>query len=128
MKRSIFFIITAVMAIMFGSMMLLAPTFAAENFGLASTAETSLLFRSLGGVVLPLGILNFLVRNEPNSNTLKAILIVNILSHAITMCNDLYGASNGVLLFSKIGGGIVAHLFIGIGSLIFLLKMKSSNN
>ncbi len=128
MKRSIFFIITAVLATLFGGMMLFAPAFTAESFGLASTPETSLLFRSLGGLVLCLGILNFLVRNEPNSNALKAVFIINILSHVISMANDFYGASQHILEFSKLGGGMVAHLFIIIGSLIYLLKMKPANN
>lgn len=107
--------------------MLFAPAFTSENFGLQATPVSSLLFRSMGGMVLSLGILNYLVRNEADSMALKAVLIINILSHSISMGNDFYGASQGILEFSKLAGGMVAHLFIVFGSAVYLLKMKSSN-
>ena len=66
MKGSIFFLITAIIAALFGSMMLFAPILTAENFGLVSTPETSLLFRSLGGMILSLGILNFIFTKYKN--------------------------------------------------------------
>ncbi|HNR08781.1 MAG TPA: hypothetical protein PKM27_15790 [Saprospiraceae bacterium] len=125
MKRSIFFIITAVVAILFGGMMLLTPAMTSENFGLETTPESTLLFRSLGGMVLSLGLLNFLVRNEPDSKPLQAVLMVNMVSHIISMGNDFYGASQGILEFSKLAGGMVAHVFIVVGSAFYLLKMKS---
>lgn len=125
MKRSIFFIITAVVSLLFGGLMLSAPAFASENFGLQSSPVTSLLFRSLGGMVLSLGILNYLVRNEADSIALKAVLIINIISHSISMGNDLFGVSQGILVFSKLAGGVVAHVFILVGSAVYLFKMKS---
>lgn len=125
MKRSIFFIITAVVAILFGGMMLLTPAMTSENFGLETTPESTLLFRSLGGMVLSLGLLNFLVRNEPDSKPLQAVLMVNMVSHIISMGNDFYGASQSILEFSKLAGGMVAHVFIVVGSAFYLLKMKS---
>ncbi|HLG40097.1 MAG TPA: hypothetical protein VI461_10525 [Chitinophagaceae bacterium] len=127
MKRSIFFTITAILALLFGGLMLFAPAFTSENFGLQATPVSSLLFRSIGGLVLSLGILNYLVRNEADSIALKAVLIINIVSHTISMGNDFYGASQGILEFSKLAGGMVAHLFIVIGSAVYLFKMKSSN-
>ena len=127
MKRPIFFTITAVLAVLFGGMMLFAPEFTSENFGLEATPESSLLFRSLGGLVLSLGILNYLVRNEGDSIALKAVLIINMVSHSIGMGNDFYGVSQGVLEFSKLGGGMIAHLFIIIGSAFYFYKMKSLN-
>jgi hypothetical protein len=128
MKRSLFFIITTVVAVLFGGMMLLAPEKAAEGFGMMSSNETALLFRSLGGLILATGVLNFLVRNDADSKTLKAILIFNIVFHALSMLNDFAGVYQDVIGFDKIIGGLIAHLFIGIGSAVYLSKMKGVNN
>jgi hypothetical protein len=128
MKRSLFLIITAIIATLFGGMMLFMPDKAAEGFGMTSTLETALLFRSLGGLILCSGVLNFLVRYEVDSKTLKAILIFNIMFHAISMTNDIIGVSQGILTFDKVIPGQVAHIFIGIGSVIYLLKIKTTNN
>jgi hypothetical protein len=128
MKRSLFLIITAIIATLFGGMMFFMPDKAAEGFGMTSALETALLFRSLGGLLLCSGVLNFLVRNEGDSKALKAIFIFNIVFHAISMTNVFIGVSQGILMFNKVIPGQVAHLFIGIGSIIYMLKIKTSNN
>lgn len=124
MKRSTFLTITAVIAGLFGGMMMIAPGYTSANFGLQVSAESNLLFRSLGGMILFLGLLNFLVRKEADSKALQAVLVVNVVSHLISMGNDFYGASQQVLEFGKLGGGMIAHLFIVIGSVYYLFKMK----
>ena len=126
MKRSTFFLITAIFAFIFAAMMLLVPASAAEGFGMVSTPETSLLFRSLGGMLLSAAILNFLVRHHPDSNTLKAILIFNISLNLLGMLSDVPGIMEGILPFSKAVPGHVVHLFIIVGSFIYLRKIKIS--
>ena len=104
--------------------MLFFPVFAATNFGIVSTPQISQMLRSVGGVDLCLGILSLLVYSEPDSRALKAILIVNLLSHLISIVVDGSASLMGVVAFSKIGPGLIAHLFIVIGALIYILKMK----
>ena len=125
MKRSVFFIITAILGLLFGGMMLFFPVFAAANFGITSTPEISQMLRSVGGVDLCLGILNLLVYNEPDSKALKAILIVNLLSHLISIIVDGSASFMGAVAFNKIAPGLVAHLFIVIGALVYILKMRA---
>ena len=124
MKRSVFFIITAILGLLFGGMMLFFPVFAAENFGITPTPQLMQMLRSVGGVDLCLGILSLLVYNEPDSKALRAILIVNLLSHLISMVVDGSASYMGVVAFSKIAPGLVAHLFIVIGALVYILKMR----
>ncbi len=124
MKRSLFFIIVAVLGLLFGGMMLVASDKAAEGFGLTSNPVIALLFRILGSAILSSGLLNFLVRNDANSNTLKAVLIFNIVFHGIGMCVDLSGVSSGVLEFGKIVPGLISHLFIGIGSIVYVMRIR----
>jgi hypothetical protein len=126
MKRSIFFIITAILGLLFGGMMLFFPAFAAANFGITSTPDISQMLRSVGGVDLCLGILSLLVYNEPDSKALKAILIVNLLSHLISIVVDGSASFMGVVTFNKIAPGLVAHLFIVTGALVYILKMNSN--
>ena len=126
MKRSTFFLITAIFAFVFAAMMLLVPASAAEGFGMVSTPETSLLFRSLGGMLLSASILNFLVRNHPDSDTLKAVLIFNVALNLLGMLSDVPGIIEGILPFGKVIPGHIVHLFIIIGSFIYLRKIKSS--
>ena len=125
MKRSVFLIITAILGVLFGGMMLFFPVFAAENFGITSAPQLSQMLRSVGGVDLCLGILNLLVYNEPDSKALRAILIVNLLSHLISMIVDGSASFMGAVAFNKIAPGLVAHLFIVIGALVYVMKMRS---
>ena len=126
MKRSIFLLLTAIIAAIFGCMMLFVPDKAAEGFGLISNPVTTMFFHLLGGMILSAGILNFMVRNDKDSTTLKAILIFNIIFHVLGMGSDILATTSGVIEFSKIIPGYVVHIFVGVGSIIYLVKMKTS--
>lgn len=125
MKRSIFFLLASILGLLFGGMMLLVPEKAAEGFGLVASSESALLIRSMGGMITAAAVLNFLVRHHPDSTTLAAVLIFNIVFHAFGLLADLIGLSQGIIMLNKIIGGQVAHLFVGIGSLIYLMKIKN---
>jgi hypothetical protein len=124
MKRSLFLTLVAILGFLFGGMLFLAPAKAVEGFGVASSPESILFFRIMGSMILAAGLLNLLVRKEGDSNALKAVLIFNIVGHGLTMIADIGGVASGTLQFSKIAVGQVNHLFIGIGSLVYLMKMK----
>ncbi|MBX7142172.1 MAG: hypothetical protein K1X63_13940 [Chitinophagales bacterium] len=127
MKRSIFFLIAAIIAGLFGGMMLLAPAKAAEGFGILSTPESTILFRALGAMIFSTGVMNFLVRNHPDNITLKMVLLTNLVTHTLSTVADLWAVSDGILEITKAAPGLVAHLLIGIGSLIYAMKIKTSN-
>jgi hypothetical protein len=128
MKRSIFLLITSIISLLFGGMMLLVPDKAAEGFGIISTPETLMLLRGMGEPILAMGVLNFLVRNDSDSNALKSIFILNVLYHALGLANDFYSVSQEIITLTNVMPGIVVHLFIGIGSIFYITKMKISNN
>ncbi len=128
MKRSTFLIISAILGLLFGGMMLLIPDKAAEGFGIISTPETLMFFRAMGEAILAMGVLGFLVRNDNDSKTLKSIFIFFVIYHALGLTNDFYSVSLGIITLTKVLPGIVTHLFIGIGSIFYLMKIKSSNN
>jgi len=127
MKRSTFFLIAAILGALFGVLMFFLPTKAAEGFGVGAVPETITMFRALGAFILALGLMNFLVRNHEDTVTLKAVLLTNIVSHALDMVAGLWGVADGVLTITKITPGILTHLFIGIGSFIYLMRIKTPN-
>lgn len=123
MKRSVFLLICAIIAALLGSMMLFAPETTAESFAIQSTSGTVLLFQSIGAMIICMGILNFLVRNHKDSQTLKVILLYNVLYHASSITVDMMAVSKGTLVFEKIIVGQVVHIFIIIGAIIYMRKI-----
>jgi hypothetical protein len=125
MKRSLFFWIVAILALAFGGLMFLSPSLAAQAFGLQESAGTAVVFRILGATLLALALMNFLVRNHPASETLKAVLWTNVAVHGLGAVADLWSAAAGSIAFSGIGAGLVVHLFVGVGSLIYIARMEN---
>jgi len=128
MKRSIFLIIASIISVLFGCMMFFLPDMVAEGFGSTPTPFSNFLMREMGLLVLASGILNFLVRNDSDSMALKAIFIFNIVYHVTMIPIVLIGVSQEVFAIDKSFGGLAAHLSIGVGSLFYLLKIKTSSN
>lgn len=126
MRRSIFLVLTAIVAFLFGGMMLIAPEKASDTFGLAFNPETGIVFRWLGVMVVCSGILNFIVRNDSDSSTLRAILIFAGAFHALSLLIDFIGIGQGVLKTGNMIPGIIIHTLVAVGSVFYLLKIKTS--
>lgn len=125
MSRSLFFWITAILALLFGGLMFLSPGTAASSFGLDQSPGTDVLFRVLGATLLSLALLNFLVRNHADSETLAAVLWANVATHGLGLIADVASVVAGPLKPSAIAFGVIVHLFVGIGSLIYAMRMRS---
>lgn len=124
MKRSLFFWITAILALLFGGLMFLTPQGAAQAFTLPPSPGTDVLFRILGATLLGLAVLNFLVRNHGDSETLAAVLWANVAVHGFGLIADIGSVVTGTLSVSSIALGVIVHLFVGIGSLIYATRMR----
>ena len=128
MNRSIFLLLTAVIALLFGGMMLVAPDKASETFGITFSPEIGIVFRWLGVMIVCSGILNFIVRNDSGTSTLKAVLIFTAAFHALSLLIDFVGIGQGVLKTGNLIPGIVVHSFVAVGSVFYLLKIKTSES
>ena len=126
MSRSLFLTIVAFIALLFGGMMFLSPSTATSAFKMTGNNETAILFRVLGATVLPLALLNFLVRNHPASETLKAVLWSNVAIHVLSLGIDIWVAATGQLPIAGVAPGIVAHIFIAAGSFFYISRMEPS--
>jgi hypothetical protein len=124
MKVSVFLTISAIGSFAFGAMMFLIPGFAAQLLGIAFTPQTGSLLQGMGGLIIGVSAMNFFVRNFTDHNVLRAILLTNIITNVLGLLTDVFGVTNGVLLISKMAPVELTHLFIGIGSQIYLLRLK----
>jgi hypothetical protein len=126
MKRSTFFLATAILSALFGGMMLLLPGKAADGFGIASTPHHLMFLRAMGEAILAMGALNFLVRHDEDSRTLRSVLVLNALYHLLGLGNDFYSVAQKTIGLVDTLPGIVTHLFIGVGSVIYMLKVHTA--
>lgn len=126
MKRSIFFIIIAVLNGIMGAFLILSPATAGAGFGMEISQHTITLLRSVGTLIFSVAVLNFLVRNEPDSSTLRSILIFNLLGGGFGVFFGLLDAFQGITELSKVGPGLIIPLFSALGSLYYLMKMKKA--
>lgn len=122
MKRAYYFWIAAILALGFGLLMLFAPAFAATQFQLTGSPATATIFRVLGAVMLGVAVLNFLVRNHPMSETLRAVLWANVTIHGIGFVGDLWSVQLGDIPFGGVAVGLVAHLIVLIGAAYYLAR------
>lgn len=125
MKRSTFLTITSAISALFGGMMFVLPDMVAVGFDQTHSSFSLFLMREMGLIIIASGVLNFLVRNDKGTATLSAVFIFNITYHIIMVPIVFMGVSQGVFTIDKSIGGLAAHLFIGIGSIIYLMKTKS---
>ncbi|MDF2431258.1 MAG: hypothetical protein JWP44_889 [Mucilaginibacter sp.] len=124
MKASVFLTISAIGSVAFGAVMFLMPGLAAGGLGIALTPQTGSLLQGMGGLIIGLGAINFLARHFTEFRMLRVILITNVLTHTLGLLADVFGVLNGALQIQQMAPVELTHLFIGIGSLIYLLRLK----
>lgn len=125
MSRRLFFIIVAILAALFGLFMLLAPQVMASNVGFEQTPQLLIFIRGLGATITSLAVLNFLVRNEPDSGALAAVLWCNVATHLLTGIVDFFGPVSGILTVGAVAPGMIVHLFVLGGSLYYISRMRA---
>ena len=126
MKRSIFLIITSILGLFIGVMCLLFPDKMAAGFGMTVTPVIQMLIREAGAFNLSMGYLNFAVRNDSDSKTLKTVLLFNMAYHVLILPANIYGFSQGILSGGQAGTAFGIHLLLALGFLLYTLKMKPS--
>lgn len=127
MKRSNFLLISAILSFVFGAMMFLMPAFAANFLAIAATPQTISVLRGLGGLIIGSGAINFFLCNQSDVTVLRGLLLANIITHLLGISADILGVLDGALTTSKIAPVEITHLFVGIGSLVYLLRLKNAS-
>ncbi len=107
--------------------MFFAPSFAAGFLNIATTLQTISVLRGMGALIIGSGAINYFSRNQNNSDIIKGLLLTNIITHLLGLSADIWGVFDGALTLSKMAPVEITHLFVGIGSLIYLLRLNNSN-
>ncbi len=106
-------------------MMFFAPAFAAGFLDMAASPQTLAVMRGLGGLIIGSGAINYFLRNQDNAVVVRGLLLANIITHSLGLLADIWGVADGALSLTKFAPVELTHLFVGIGSLIYLLKLNT---
>lgn len=117
MKRNHFLIISALLAFLFGTMMIVLPDKALE------VAGGNLGMQSFGIALFSIGIINLFSRNDPGSKALKAVMFGNIVLHLAGIGFDVYNYSAGLAQLSAILASGIIHILLLIGFAYYLVNI-----
>jgi hypothetical protein len=126
MKRNVFLIISAVLALFFGLHMLIAPGKMLENMVTVNSADLQHALQWSGTMLVSIGIINFLSRNDAGSASLRAVMIGNIILHVVGFAVDAYDYSIGFIKMSGLVSGAVVHALLTIGFIYYLMKLPKA--
>jgi uncharacterized membrane protein len=123
MKRSSFLFISAILTLVFGALLFFIPTLSTQSLDMIYSPETGSVLRSMGGLIIGSGTINLFLRDSDNHPSLKALLLANIITHTFGLLANVWGLADGAITICKIAPFEI-NLFVGIGSLIYLLQLK----
>jgi len=122
MQRKTFLTLTSCIAVAIGTFVLVAPEVMIENVKSAVPSESAnVMARTVGILLITVGILDFLVRNHEDSPTLRAVLIANLVLQIGIMPIDPMAYASGVYktLASWLPNSIL-HLMLAAGFVYYL--------
>lgn len=127
MKKSTFLTIAAVISAIFAVYMLLAPDKMMEGLGALPNDSANVVLQATSVMLLSIGVMTFLSRNDEGSPALRGVLIGNIVMHIVALPIDWIAYQKGT--FTQISGiipGTVTHLIFAIGFVYFLAKQNKN--
>jgi len=122
MKRNVFFIISALLAWLFGLMMVFLP----DSMAATTTTSFNIGMQWFGIALVSVGVINFFSRNDPGSKALRAVMIGNIFLHLVGGAADIYDYTRGIVQLSSILMGGVVHILMLVGFVYFLFKKENA--
>jgi hypothetical protein len=125
MTQTTFLIIAAIIPLLFGLVMMFIPNKMLSNSLTSSpTLPTLSVTQWAGFGTFTVGVVTFLARNDLGSPSLQAIMIGNIIFHALGACFDFYHWRIGVMKLSGLITGLIPHTLLIIGFAYYLSKLQ----
>jgi len=125
MHRKTFLTIVALVATSIGGVALLIPgPFLREVKAAAPSDTANVMARTVGILLVTVGVLNFLVRDHEDSPTLRAVCIANLFLQVGIMPIDPLAYFNGV--YKSLGAFVpntALHLVLAAGFVFYLVRM-----
>ena len=124
MERKHFMMVSATVAFIVACVALFAPGPAVYLVGLRIDIAGALFARGMGGAILGMAVGLWMARNDRPSASLRAILVIWGIFHAVGLLITGMAMSAGILnvAIASVAFGL-RSLFV-IGSVYYLLKMK----
>ena len=124
MNQSSFLLIAGLIPILFGLVMMFIPGKMLSNtLTSPADAQTRSVTQWAGFGTFTIGLITFLSRNDTGSDALKAVMIGNIVFHALGLCFDVYQYLTGVMKLSGLITGLIPHGLLIIGFVYFLIQL-----
>ena len=123
MKRKTFFLIAAIIGVLFSVVILSGPAKMIGNMGGQPCDTTNVVLQVVSVMLFSMAVITFLARNDPGSIALRAIIIGSIVLHIVSIPVDLIAYQKGI--FTQLSGiipGQVIHVILAIG---FILCLKN---
>jgi len=117
----IFISIAAILAWLFGAMLLIVPADMYAPTGIAMTPMIATLAQAHGATLVGLGVVNWLARNADRQGLIAVLtgnLVVQVLSLGVVIRTMQLGAGLAV------APGVVIHVVLGSLFAIFLLRIR----
>lgn len=124
MKRSYFFIVSAILALFFAAGLLFTPVQFLSSFGFSVDTLGVILARDYSTAMIAFAVLLLVARNEKGSVALKAILYAWGILHLTEIFVNMVPITSGIVPVSKIIGPFILHGLMVFGSVWYVLKMK----
>ena len=126
MKRSTFLAVASFIAMAIGLFALSTPVVLLETAKVAiANGAAVAMTRTVGVLIFCSGILNYMVRNDPDSGTLKSVLVANLLLQVAMMPLDPIAYAVGA--FHTLGSFVpntILHVLLAGGFVFYLSRMR----
>lgn len=97
MKLNVLFIITAIIALVFGIVFVLIPTWTYSLYGIESTEMLNYMGQLFGAALIAIGLISWLSRNAADSDARNAIILSFFIGDGIGFIIALIGQLNNVV-------------------------------
>ena len=126
MSRSTFLTITAFIALFIGFAALFFPAVLLESKGVVNNPAANVWMSEVGVLLLAIGVIVFLIRKEPDSLALKAILTGIIVIQSGLLLVEIAAYSKGIIIeISGIIPNSIIHTGLIIGLAYYLIRLNS---
>jgi hypothetical protein len=118
MKLSVLFIITAIIAIVFGVVFVIIPGPVYSLYGIESNMMLDYMGRLFGSALIVVGLISWMARNAANSDARKAIIFSFFIGDTIGFVIALIGQLNEVV--NALGWlTVIIYFLLALGFAIF---------
>lgn len=123
MNRKTFLTLAGAIAMAVGTAAICYPADLLASKGTVPSAAANVWMREVGVLLLGIGIMASLVRKHPDSPTMKALMLGNLLVQLGLLATEVAGYATGVITrLSGVVPNSVLHLLLALGFARFWLR------